>query len=138
MVENTFLLSWGKNEKMIISSISQLNGQIDLLLSGISKSILPIAIELSKNGEMSLLITIGAEQSHVEFFDKNGSPLVVGCLGPVDSSELIEYSFFDEPTEMEIRYCVPISSALEAIREFFLLGRRPTNIKWGAGGIPIP
>jgi hypothetical protein len=131
-------LIWSEDKKAQINSIEELNDWINKFIEEANSTGNSFAIELAVDSSSALFITIGQPESHLEFFSETGRPIVVACIGPWDSDDLIKFDGMGEPCEMEKRYCVPVEDALTALRTYFLTGQRPNNIKWGSGGDPLP
>ena len=129
MVDFTSYMVWDSNARLALDSIENMENKIRDI-SDMAKGGMPVSVQVKVNPHTSLLITVGKEVSHLEFYSEEANPLVIGCLGPWDSDELIEFSHMGEFTEMEKRFFVPISDAQVALREYFFTGKRPTNISW--------
>lgn len=117
----------GKTEKVpTLRDLDRLVGQL-IQLEG-SKP--PIGVQIIRNDRSGLLITLGHEFSHVEFFSSETHPQVVGCRGPWNDSTLIGFTFGGEYTEMEKRFFVSAEDARDAMHEYYQTGNKPKNIRW--------
>jgi hypothetical protein len=123
---------WDRDRRAEFRSLQELEQLIEQLTMQAEQDATPLGIQIKLNPETGLLITVGREESHVEFYSTTARPLVVACRGPWDSDELIEANFMGEPSTIEKRYCVPIADAREAVRRCYLTSTRPDNITWGA------
>ena len=122
-------LVWHENESREIHSLEELDQLMhDLDHEGCEST--PFSVSLQVNPETELYIVVGCEESHVEFYAADQSPLVVSCTGPWDDDVLIAFYYRGHYSEMPRRYCVPIADAKEAMRQYFLTGKRPQNLKW--------
>jgi hypothetical protein len=129
MTEFVPRMSWDVDNHVNILTKQDLDKTVDQLMEEANGS-LPFSVEVSVNELTSLVITLGSEYSHVEFYSANSGPLVVGCRGPWDEDALIAFTHRGEYSEMELRYFVPMQAAREALRRYFESGERPDNIQW--------
>ena len=82
-------LLWDENMRVAIHSLQELDQVIDqLVIQAQQKQ--PLSAQLAVNAERCLLITIGCEESHLEFYSKNAPTLASGCRGPWDDNTLAE------------------------------------------------
>jgi len=121
-------LAWGES-MLEIHSPEELDQVINQLIEQGQKK-MPLSVQLVANEESALLITVGSQESHVEFYSITEPVLVVGCKGPWDDNSLVAFTHGGEYSEIERRYCVPFASAREALNQYFLTGQRPNNIQW--------
>ena len=122
-------LVWHENEHAEVHSVDELDLLIDQLTIQAQQT-MPFSIELSVNNETGLLVVVGCEESHMEFYSAQSKPPILGCVGPWDDDELIVFSQRGHYSEMYKRYCVPITEARKALRQYFQTGMRPDNIMW--------
>ena len=125
----TLHLSWHENEFVEVHSVDELDQLIDQLTMQ-AKQRMPFSIELSVNNATSLLIVVGREESHMEFYSGQSRPPIVGCVGPWNDDEFIVFSHRGHYSEIDKRYCVPVMDARKALRQYFQTGLRPNNILW--------
>jgi len=122
-------LLWNRNQ-ISVPTTQELDVLLDKLTSEIKDGISQ-GVQLVVNDATGLLITIGSSLSHVEFYDSNGHPPVVGYLeDSTNNSELFHFFYEGEPSSVKKRSCVPIETAREALRLYLLTGQKPTNIEW--------
>jgi hypothetical protein len=126
----TAYILWDLNKRDEFSSLQELEQLIEQVTTQAKQTSMPIGVQIQFSPETGLLITVGREESHVEFSTANQRPLVAVCRGPWDSDETIEIDFMAEPSTIEKRYCVPILDAREAVRQCYQTGARPSNISW--------
>lgn len=124
-------LLWGDNKRAEFRSLAQLEELIGQLSFDAATCGMPLGVQVCLNAETALLITVGSEESHLEFYSAAGHPRGVGSRGPWDDDKLIEADFMGQTSELPRRYWVPITDAREALRRFYLTGARPDNITWG-------
>lgn len=129
MISFTPYLMWDENRRIDIQAQQDLDLVIDQLLMQTHRDI-PLSVQLSVNLDSSLLITVGGEESHVEFYSKSAPTLVVGCRGPWNDDSLVAFTHGGEYSEIERRYCVPFAQARAALHQYFQTGQRPDNIEW--------
>jgi hypothetical protein len=122
-------LEWDQDQYTEVRSLPELDHLINEL-SRKAQSKMPFSVELRMNPETSLSIVVGNEISHINFFSAKSSPPMVGCHGPWNDNELLEFLYRGEYSEIPRRFCVPIADAREAIRRYFLTGIRPDNVAW--------
>ena len=123
-------LLWDRDERANFESLNELEGLIDELSAKALKENVPLGVQVCVNSTSGLLVTVGKEESHMEFYSETDRPRGVGSHGPWDDDTLIEGNFMGERSEMARRYWVPIADAREALRRYFLTGARPDNINW--------
>jgi hypothetical protein len=123
-------LIWGEAESSPVASANELDDLLDDLteqawIQGL------FTVQLVMNNGTALLIVVGGQMSHVEFYWRTGKPLAVGSRGPWDDDELIALTHCGQYSELPRRFWVPTEDAREAMRQYFRTGSRPTNITWG-------
>lgn len=123
------MLVWHEHENYEVHTLDALDRLIDQLDRD-GRETTPFAVSLQVNPQSELCIVVGCEESHVEFYAADQSPLVVGCTDPWDDDLLIAHSYRGHYSEMPRRYCVPIADAREAMRLYFQTGKRPENQRW--------
>jgi hypothetical protein len=119
---------WEDRKKEIIS-FSDLEILLDILTQK-ALATSPFSVELFMDDETGFLMTVGANESHVEFYSKTEHPPVVACQGDFDSDELFDFLRQGEPSSVSKRSCVSREKAETAIRSYFLTKKRPNNIRW--------
>ena len=122
-------LVWGQSDRAKVRSVEDLDRLVDQLTSEASEG-LPFAVELYIRDGTGMYIVVGRQESHVEFFSAHSHPPVIGCRGPWDDDDLVEFTYRGQYSELPKRFTVPISDAREALRRFFQTGKRPDNIAW--------
>jgi hypothetical protein len=127
----TAYILWDRNERTEFSSLEELEKLIDQLSAKAQETNVPLGVQVCVYENTGLLITVGREESHLEFYSASDRPRGVGSLGPWDNDELIEGNFMGERSEMARRYWVPMADAREALRRYFQTGVRPDNMNWG-------
>lgn len=132
MMENAPYLIWSVNKRAEVHSLEELDKIIDKL-SNEAKRKMPFTVQLCFSERNGLLITLGLNVSHLEFFSESGTPIGVYSFSPWDKKDLITVLHGDEPVELERKYFVPIDEARKALRFYFKTGERPENIRWGDG-----
>lgn len=123
---------WDGDKRVEVRSLNELDQAVAEVLTQANQEGIPIAIQVAVNKETELLVTIGGQESHMEFYSATGTPIAIGCRGPWESDEMIKFTHSGVPSEMKRRYFVPNLEALQALREYFLYGTRPSNIQWGS------
>jgi hypothetical protein len=123
---------WDGDRRIEVRSLEELDQAVAEVLTQANHEGLPIAVQVAVNEETELLVTIGGEESHMEFYSAMGTPIAVGCRGPWESDEMIKFTHSGIPSEMKRRYFVPKLEALQALHEYFLYGTRPSNVQWGS------
>lgn len=123
------LVRWGENNEIEIHTVQALEQLIDNL-TVIAKASMPFSIELSVGQGTSMAVVIGREECHIEFYSSHDSLPVVGCTGPWDEDDIIAFSHHGHYSELPKRYWIPSTDAREALRQYFLTGTRPSNLKW--------
>ncbi len=127
----TIMLSWYGHDPVEIKSIHELEKWLDRLSQeGESSSAFTVSI-LAEEDKTCLALTVGRNESHIEYYDANSRPPADGCRGPWDSSEIISFLHDGELCEMEKRYFVPIKEARESARIYYLTRKKPDNVHWG-------
>lgn len=124
-------LSWNRKGYAEFRTLQELEQLIEQLTVQAYEQNQLIGVEVCVDDDSCLLITVGREETHMEFYSTAGKPLVVVCRGPWDNDELITYNHGGQWSEMEKRYCVPSMEARVALRIYFETGLRPNNITWG-------
>jgi Immunity protein Imm1 len=121
-------LLWEGN-RAEVDSLELLDAEIDHLTDEACKG-MPFSVQVCLDYGTAMLIVVGRPESHLEFTSPTNQPLMVGCVGPCDDDELIEFSHGGQHSELPRRFWVPTSEAREALRTFFRTGERPSNIRW--------
>lgn len=123
-------LTWDENEQCIVHSVSELDQMIEKLTAKAKEENMPFTVELQVDPETALVIVVGREESHVAFYSTASRPPIVTSIGPWDEDEQIVFTHRGHWSSMDKRFWVPIAEAREAMRSYFLTGRRPDNITW--------
>src|SRR5688572_23117793 len=118
LVTMTPYLLWDSDNRAEIYSLQELEQIVDRLTIQAEEE-MPFSLQFCGNAERCLMFTIGGEESRMEFCSTTGKRLIVGCRGPWDDDELIEFTHAGQYTEIERRYCVPIADAREALRRYY-------------------
>jgi hypothetical protein len=123
---------WHQDETTEIRSSQMLEELIDELTMQAQKDKMPFSVQIIMNDDSALLITVGSEISHLEFYSASHGPPVVISVGNWDGTE--NEAFFalhgGEPSTVSKKSCIPIGSARDAVRQYFETGKRPININW--------
>ncbi len=120
---------WHDGEQADVASEQALNVLL-VRLQAEAEETMAFSIQVSVNTTTTLLVTLGGAESHMEFYDRDSRPPVIGCCGERDSDELITFLHSGQHTEMERRYCVIAEQALQALYLYIRTGKRPTNVQW--------
>jgi hypothetical protein len=127
---STMLFGYG-HEPVEITTIDELERWLDVLSEEARVSMnFGVRIAIMED-ESSLMLTVGGEESHMEYYAGKEKPMVRGCNGPWDSDELISFFLNGAYSEVKKRYFVPMEIARESARIYFLTGKRPQNVDWG-------
>jgi hypothetical protein len=127
----TTTVSWYGHEPVEIETISELDKCLDFL-SEEARASMPFSVAISiDEEESSLMLTLGRQESHMEYYSAQETPMISGCRGPWDSDELIRFFLNGEYSEVKKRFFVPIEIARESARIYFLTRKRPQNVTWG-------
>jgi hypothetical protein len=122
---------WDANNQKQFGSLEELEREIDKIEEQSRLDKIPIGVEVSATPDTALMITLGSDASHLEFYGANQSPLLSSSIGPWDDDTLIEGMYLgDVITQMEKRYCVPLHEARAALRMYVTTKVRPSNIRW--------
>lgn len=112
-------ITWDESEKSEIHSLEELDKLLDSLHKHASKTANIFSVEFFNSENTGLLITIGANESHVEYYTKNGRPPIVSCKEDNDNPELHLFLHHGEPSSVNKTSCVSIKDARNAIREYY-------------------
>lgn len=94
---------------------------------------MPFTVQICLNDESGLLITVGNDISHMEFYSNSNRPPVVVSIGNWNETQLDEVFVAlhgGEPSTVQKKSCVPIEYARDAVRQYLETGNRPTNVNW--------
>jgi hypothetical protein len=114
------------NGKQEVNSLAEL----DALLDALATTSQDFSVELCVNNLTALSITVGSNESHVEFYSEIEHPPVSICKGNRNADGRYLFLHQGEPSSVWKRDCVPIEMARAAMREYFLTKARPNNIPW--------
>lgn len=122
-------LHWNYDSKMEIHSLAELDGVLDHIASEIGNG-MGFSVEFSMNENTCLLITLGADKSHVEYFQKDGRPPVIPACGDVSEAGSLTFLHRGEPSSVLLKSCVPVERARQAMRDYYQTGERPASLNW--------
>jgi len=125
MIFFTPYLLW-HNGKQEVNSLVEL----DTLLDELAKTSQDFSVELCANNLTALSITVGSNESHVEFYSETEHPPVSICKGEQGTDERYFFLHQGEPSSVWKRDCVSIELARAAMREYFITKTKPNNITW--------
>jgi hypothetical protein len=120
-------LQW--HERAEVHSLQQLDLLVDHLTTEANADA-PFTVDLHANPRTGLLIVLGREESHVEFYSADSRPPIVTCRGSWEDDELIVFYYRGHHSELPKRAWIPIEDDRETLRRYFLTGKRPENIRW--------
>ena len=115
-----------------ITSAGRLEELLDELTLQAKQANMPFSVQIELEDDSAILITVGSEISHLEFYSASHRPPVVVSISPVstDEEEIITFLHGGIPSTVSRTSCVPIPAARAAIQEYFETGRRPIHIHW--------
>ena len=88
--------------------------------------------ELISDHQTRLLIGLGLKIGCVQFSDLTGDPpyLVANLESEKMRSGITEFSIGNEPTEVELRLCIPFAALLDVAAYFVETGQRSPIVSW--------
>ncbi len=128
-------VKWNKgmqNQKSV-SSENELIDLIESLGTSAKKNKHPISVEVKINEGTVLSLVVGLEISVLHFFDEENKPNYFASKGEDSSDEWVAFFMQDHYSEMPLKYFVPSVKAIEAVKEYYRHGCKPTNIQWVTG-----
>ena len=93
----------------------------------------PNIVHLTSNSNDTLSIVVGARSlSNLAFKYAHSDPPYYSSRGSSSADEpfLVAYALARHHTEIPQRYVIPMSDALNAVRQFFDSNKLPTCVKW--------
>jgi len=130
-------LTWGHDQSADVSTVEELDAVLSSIARDASDTKTIIAVELFMDDDTGMCITVGDQLSPACFYSRRGGPLVVNAIGrggeraEPEGDDLFVFSYHGEYSEVLRRDTLPIETAREGMRLYFLKGRRPDNITWG-------
>jgi len=116
-----------------IASAGMLEELLDELTLQAKEADMPFSVQIELDDDSAILITVGSEISHMEFYSASHRPPIVASISAesTDENEIITFLHGGIPSTVSRISCVPIADARAAVRQYFETGGRPTNINWG-------
>lgn len=123
---------WYQDKTIEITSSQMLEELLDQLTTQAEKAKMPFTIQICLHNDSALLITVGSEISHLEFYSEAQRPPVVISIGKWDENENGSFTanHGGEPSTINKKSCIPIHAARNAVQQYFRTGKRPTNVNW--------
>lgn len=90
----------------------------------------PLIVEMISPLEDRLLIGIVQSSAFLSFEQASGNPPYMITVGSAEKSGTVKFDFEGELTEIPRRYCIPLNSARQAIREYFQTGELSKALDW--------
>ena len=93
----------------------------------------PNIVHMTSISNGTLSIVVGAKSlSNLAFQYAHSDPPFYSSRGSSNADEpfLVAYALTKHHTEIPLRYVIPMSDALEAVRQFFESDMLPTCVKW--------
>ena len=122
-------LTWDDDDHASVKSVEELDELLDHLPFTV-RADLPFTVECQVNDETCLMITLGGNESHVEFYSMTERPPIAVCLGPWNDGTFVPFYRRWRYSEVERQFFVPLADAREALRRYVRTGERPDNIAW--------
>lgn len=122
-------LIWNASKRTEVRTISELDRIVDQLIKEAEESH-SFTVELSVNNKTSMVIVLGREVSHAEFYDSTSRPPVFSSRGLSDDDEPIVFFHHGHYSEVPRKYWIPSEDAREGLRCYFRTGSMPENLHW--------
>src|SRR5688572_4288072 len=121
---------WDQNETAEITSVHMVDELLDQLTLRAKKDRMPFTVQIILNDDSALLITVGSDLSHLEFYSTSQHPPVVPSNNQWNENidEILIFYHGGEPSSVNKKSCIPIVAARQAVRQYYATGKRPTNI----------
>jgi Immunity protein Imm1 len=94
----------------------------------------PFVAELISDHATKLMIGLGPEIGSVQFSTADHEPpyLVANCQSEKMRSGVAEFPIGNEPSEIELRWCIPLAVLLDVAAHFVETGQRSPSVAWAA------
>jgi hypothetical protein len=125
-------VKWNRGEKnsKTVNSEAELISLIQDLDVNAKNEDYPISVEIKINEETVFSLVVGMEISALHFFDQKSGGKYSVSEGEESLDGWVSFFMQDHFSEMPRKNFVPSSSAMDAVKEYYRSGKRPTNINW--------
>ena len=126
----TWWLSDGRERCEEITSSSQLTEKLGFHNFG---SLANTIIGLDNSRGHSVLIGLGGDVAYLNYRPNGNDPPYFSSVNPAagdGDDRVVAFEFGGSESEIPLKYCIPFSAALQAMREYFETQQMPQNIRW--------
>ena len=120
-------LLWN-DQQIEINSLQELERIINILIA--ENQEIPVAIQLVVNEKTGMLITVGSENSHTEFYSEDSRPPVSISHGGNEGEDLVYFFHGGVLSSAPRKTCIPFILAMEALQKYYLTGEKPNTLSW--------
>ena len=125
-------VKWNKGDqnKKSVNSETELIALIQDLDSNAKNDNYPISVEIKVNEGTVLSLVVGMEITVLHFYHEKNSSKYFVSEGEDTIDEWVSFFMQDHFSEMPRKYFVPSTLAINAIKEYYRSGDKPTNVHW--------